>query len=137
MNVLYPAFALFALTMFVQVRLGLMRRAAVRDGTMDPRFFRSYRGYDEPENLRVWSRHLVNLYEAPVLFYTVVVIAYVTGQAGLLPTALAWGYVALRYAHSAVHLGSNKVLNRFRLFLASLVVLASLWISVLVGMLIA
>ncbi len=137
MDILYPAFAMFALTLFVQVRLGLARRAAVRDRRIDPRFFSAYRGYDEPDDLRVLSRHLDNLYEAPVLFYAILVIAQVSGQAGLLPVLLAWAYVALRFAHSAVHLGANVVMQRFRIFLASLFVLTALWLVVLVGMLIA
>ncbi|MDZ7644550.1 MAG: MAPEG family protein [Woeseiaceae bacterium] len=81
------------------------------------------------------SRHLVNLYEAPTLFYVIVVIAFVTGQSGLLPAILAWAYVALRCAHSYVHLTSNTVRRRFRLFLASLVILVTLWFTVFVGIL--
>ena len=134
-GILYPAFALFALTAVVQLRLGLLRRAAVRDGSVDHRYYRSYSGYEEPEKLRVHSRHLVNLYEAPVLFYAILIIAAMTGQSGLLITALAWAYVALRYVHSYVHLGSNNVLLRFRLFGISLLVLIALWSAVLIGML--
>lgn len=137
MSIYYPAFVLFALTMFVQVRLGIMRRAAISNGEIDARFFRSYRGYDEPENLRIWSRHLVNLYEAPVLFYAIIVIAATSGQAGTVPLGLAWAYALLRLLHSYVHLGSNRVAMRFKLFLASLVILIALWLVVLLGMLLA
>jgi hypothetical protein len=136
MNILYPAFALFALTMFVQFRLAALRLAAVKSGEIDARFFRTYADYPEPEKLRVYSRHLVNLYEAPVLFYAVVLIAFVSNQAGTLPVALAWLYVAARVAHSYAHLGANRVLPRFRLFAASLGILIALWATVLTGMLI-
>lgn len=137
MNILYPVFALFLLTLIVQLRLGALRFAAVRDGRIAGGFYRSYQGGEEPEDLRVHTRNLTNLYEGPVLFYTIVIIAYVTRQAGLLPAILAWGYVALRYAHSYVHLTSNRVLLRFRLFLASLAVLTALWTTVFVGMMLA
>ena len=130
MSIYYPAFALFALTIFVQARLGMMRHAAVAQGAVDPRFYRSYSGYEEPEALRIWSRHLVNLYEAPILFYAIVVIAATSGQAGAVPLGLAWAYVALRFAHSYVHLGSNRVMLRFKLFLVSLIVLVALWLFV-------
>lgn len=137
MAIYYPAFALFALTMFVQFRLGALRRVAVKNGEIDARFFKSYRGFEEPEQLRIWSRHLVNLYEAPVLFYVIVLIAATSGQAGSLPVALAWLYVALRFAHSYVHLSSNRIVHRFRLFVASLLALIALWVVVLLGMVLA
>lgn len=136
MNILYPAFVMFALTAFVQVRLGMKRTAAVRSGRVNPKYYRTYQGGEEPEDLQVYSRHLLNLYEAPVLFYTILIIASITGQAGTVPVLLAWAYALARLAHSYVHLGSNKVLLRFRLFLVSLLILAALWSVVFIGMLI-
>lgn len=135
MNVLYPAFVLFALTMFVQFRLGALRVKAIKNREIDPRFYRTYEGQQEPEKLRIHSRHLVNLYEAPILFYAIVIIAFATAQSGMLPQILAWAYVAVRCIHSFVHLGSNNVLLRFRMFLISLVILILLWAVVLAGLL--
>ncbi len=66
MQIFYPAFAMKALTIFCMVRLGLLRWAAVRTGEIDPKFFILYRGYEEPEKLAVYSRHVVNLFEAPL-----------------------------------------------------------------------
>lgn len=135
MNILFPAFVLFALTMFVQFRLGVLRFRAIKSGEVDPKLYRSYDGYPEPARLRVHSRHLVNLYEAPLLFYVIIVIAFITGNAGTVPVTLAWAYVILRCLHSYVHLTSNRVMQRFRLFLASLAILITLWAVVLTGML--
>ncbi len=136
MTVLYPVFAMAALTFFCVFRMGLLRFSAVRRGEIDGRFFRLYKDYEEPEDLRVLSRHVVNLHEAPVLFYAVSIIAYVTESTSTLLLILAWTYVALRYTHSYVHLTANKVLHRFRLFATSHLVLLVLWILVLVGLLI-
>jgi hypothetical protein len=41
---------------------------------------------------------------------------------------LAWGFVALRFVHTAVHLTYNHVVHRLVLFAAGNVVLASLWV---------
>ena len=136
MTILYPMFALAGLTFFCVFRMGLLRFSAVRRGEIDGRFFRLYKDYEEPEYLRVLSRHVVNLHEAPILFYTVSIIAYVTDTVSALILALAWAYVSLRYVHSYVHLTSNKVRHRFRLFATSQLVLLVLWILVLVGLLI-
>lgn len=134
MDILYPAAALFALTAFAVFRLAHLRLDAIKRGDVDPRYFRAFRGGEEPEAVHVAARHVRNLFEAPVLFYVVVVIAFATGQSGWLPVALAWAYVALRAAHSWVHLTSNQVLTRFRLFALSWIVLVVLWAAVFLGL---
>lgn len=133
MNILYPLFAMFVLTAFCLFRLAALRFSAVRQGEVEPKFFKLYRDASEPDHLRVYSRHLTNLFEAPVLFYVIVITAFVTEQSGILPLILAWVYVLLRYAHSYIHLTSNRVLTRFRLFALSWVVLVALWLTVFAG----
>jgi hypothetical protein len=133
-NILYPVFAMFALSAFCLFRLARLRFMAVRHGEIDPKFFRLYRDGDEPANLRVHARHLTNLFEAPVLFYVIIIIAFVTRQTGVLPLVLAWAYVILRYIHSYVHLTSNRVMTRFRVFAVSWLVLVVLWLVVFAGM---
>lgn len=76
-----------------------------------------------------------NLFEAPVLFYLALVVAFASTQVAPLTLGLAWIYVALRCAHSVVHCGYNRVSHRFYLFLASNVVLWALWGVLLVGLL--
>ncbi len=135
MTILYPVFAMAALTFFCVARLGILRFSAVRRGEIDFRFFRQYKDYEEPEYLRVLSRHAVNLHEAPVLFYAISIIAYVTETVSTLILALAWAYVALRTIHSYIHQTSNIVLHRFRVFATSQFVLMVLWLVVLAGLL--
>ena len=133
MTILYPVFAMIGWTMILMARLGILRNRAVKSGNVNPRFFALYRGYDEPEKLAVNSRHIVNLFEAPLLFYMICLIAFGTGQSGLFLVSLAWGYVALRFLHSYVHLTSNTVLTRFRIFIVSMLVLMIIWAVVLTG----
>ena len=133
--ILYPAFALVALTLGVLLRMRSLRFAAVRRGEVPVEFFRAYPEGVEPEPLRVVSRHYVNLFEMPVLFYVVVVMLYVTQQVNLGMIIGAWLYVALRYGHSFVHLTSNHVIARFSLYFSSTLVLAALWGALLVQLL--
>jgi hypothetical protein len=130
-HILYPVFAMVALVAFVLNRMRSMRFAAVRSGEIGAGFFRAYEG-EEPEALRVVSRHFTNLFEMPVLFYVAVLMTYVTGQVTLILVALAWLYVALRYAHSFVHLGSNGLIQRFTVYIASAVVLFVMYAALLV-----
>lgn len=134
MEILWPAFALVALTLVIVMRLARQRFAAVKSGRVDPRFYKVFRGDGEPEEVAATARNLVNLYEMPTLFYAGTAIAYATGQSGALLVALAWSYVALRFLHSAIHLGVNKVLWRFRAFAASWLVLFAFWVALAVGL---
>jgi len=125
--ILWPAFALFALTMFSVARLARLRFAAARAGRVDPRFYKVFKGEGEPAELAAASRNVLNLTEMPTLFYAGTAIAFAAGEAGALLVALGWAYVALRFAHTAIHVTSNRVLWRFRAFLASWVVLLAYW----------
>ena len=134
MEIIYPMFAMFTLTVFVIFRMLYLRYTAARNEEIDLRFFRSYRGYEEPEHLRVISRHVVNLFEMPMLFYVVGILILQTGQTGVLTLSLAWAYVALRCVHSYIHLTSNRFINRFRAFMTSFVVLVVLWLTMVIGL---
>lgn len=127
MAVVWPAFALFALTMLQVARLARMRFAAARSGRVDPRYYKVFKGEGEPPELAAMSRNVVNLYEMPTLFYAGTAIALAAGQSGTALVALGWCYFALRCLHTAVHVTSNKVLWRFRVFGASWLVLIAYW----------
>lgn len=68
-----------------------------------------------------------NLFELPVLFYLAVVMAAQTGLAGTAVLALAWLFVALRVLHSWIQCTYNKVMHRFRVYVAGGIVLWMLW----------
>lgn len=125
--VVWPAFALFALTMLSVARLARLRFAAARAGSVDPRYYKVFKGEGEPPELAAASRNVVSLHEMPTLFYAGTAIAFAAGEASTALVALGWAYVALRFAHTAVHVTVNRVLWRFRAFLGSWVVLLAYW----------
>ena len=79
-------------------------------------------------DVTVWNRNLMNLLEMPLLFYVVSIAFYVTHQVTPRVLTLAWVYLALRLAHSLVHVTSNQILVRLTSYAASNVVLLTLWI---------
>jgi hypothetical protein len=80
-----------------------------------------------PPEARIPNRNVINLLETPVLFYVVCLMFAVRGTTPALALTLAWSYVGLRVAHSAIHLTYNRVAHRFVAFLASLAMLMALW----------
>lgn len=123
----YPMAAMVLLTAVVLVRMVRGRFAAVKGGEVDVRFYKTYQGDTEPRAAAQNTRHFVNLFENPVLFYTACVVAMVMGQGTGPIVWLAWAYVACRVAHAVVHLGSNRIPPRMMIYGAGWVVLLAMW----------
>lgn len=127
LTLIYPMFAMVLLSFFVLIRLFRSRVGAVKAGEIDKSYFRLYRGATEPESTAKTSRHFVNLFEAPTLFYVVCLAAMVTQKGGTLMQALAWAYVLTRIVHAIIHLGPNRLRWRVRAYFVSWVVLLTMW----------
>ncbi len=67
-----------------------------------------------------------NLTEAPPLFYAVVIVIVLLGQADTVNVVLVWLYVAIRVAHSLWQSLVNRISIRMMLFGASWFVLGAL-----------
>jgi hypothetical protein len=106
----------------------------VREGLAPVSYFRTFQGsLEQPEFTVKPARHFTNLFEAPTLFYVACLTAMVAGVTGTAVVALAWGYVAMRYLHTYIHLGSNRVRHRMRVYFASWLFLVILWVYVAVS----
>jgi len=68
-----------------------------------------------------------NLFETPTLLYLALVVAFLTAQVNVLTLSLAWSFVALRFVHSAIHCGSNRIRYRLPVFFVACIVLWVLW----------
>jgi len=126
----FPMLTMVLLTFGVAILLFRARVRSVREGHTPVSYFRVFHGSPEPEFLAKRTRHYLNLFETPVLFYAGCLAAMVVGVTGTVVVALAWGYVAARLVHAWIHLGANRVRYRLNAFLAGWVCLLSLWIYV-------
>jgi hypothetical protein len=104
----------------------------IREGLAPVSYFRVFQGSPEPEFAAKPARHFINLFEAPTLFYVACLTAMVAGVTGGVALGLAWGYVAMRYLHTFIHLGPNRVRHRMRAYFASWLLLMALWLYVAV-----
>lgn len=122
-----PAFALALLTavvwtrMFV-VRIGEMRRLRIHPQSVATSAQASQRFVDTRA-----SDNLRNLFELPVLFYAALGVAFAVGAFDPATLVLAWLFVALRVAHSAIQCSYNRVMHRFGVYVGGGVVLWLLW----------
>lgn len=129
-SMLFPMAALAALTIFVMLMLVKVRFGAIKSGqTTDMDYFVTFKGDSpEPENVQKVRRNYYNLLTSPVMFYAAGATAVGMGTADAVLMYLAWAFVALRFIHSYIHITSNAVMTRFRVFGTSVLVLAAIWI---------
>jgi len=129
----YPMAAMVLLTTIVFVRMFFSRFAAVRTGEVSAKYYKTYQDGEEPRASAQLSRHFINLFESPTLFYVACVVAMLVGQNGTVMLVLAWTYVAARVAHALIHTGKNKITPRMIAYLASWIVLLAMWANLVIG----
>jgi hypothetical protein len=123
-----PVGVLVIWTLFILFLTGYRRVQATLAGRVPRNAFRMGESADVPPDIVVVNRNYMNLLEAPVLFYVACVALYVTRQVGVGQLVLAWVYVALRMAHTFIHLTKNRVVPRLIAFLLGNLVLFAMWI---------
>ena len=132
--IFHPVAALVALTFAVALLIPFARFRAAFRGQVKAKDFRYGESANVPGVVSLPNRNLMNLLELPILFYVVCIALYVTRTVDDAAIVLAWLYVALRGAHSVVHLSYNNVFHRLAVYAASNVVLLVLWIRFLVAL---
>ncbi|RZT55130.1 hypothetical protein EV283_1924 [Sphingomonas sp. BK036] len=129
-DILRPMVVLIAWTL---VMLGWMlatRLPAMKAAGVDLRTLVGTKGSDADRSLppqAQWKVHNYNhLMEQPTLFYAVCTVLALSG-AGDGPNAwIAWAYVGLRIVHSLIQATSNRVRDRFVVFMLSSLTLVAL-----------
>ncbi len=79
-----------------------------------------------PSQVRRVADNYNHLFEAPTIFYAVVLAIVVAGLADAVHAAAAWAFVGFRVLHSLVQATANKVAIRFSLFALSWIACAVL-----------
>ena len=126
-RILAPAFAMVALTFVVWWRMFFTRVAQMKRERIHPQAVATSAQATAKLTDSRAADNFRNLFELPVLFYAALLVAAVTGQVGPVSLALAWIFVVLRIAHSAIQCSYNKVMHRFYAYVAGGMALFALW----------
>jgi len=134
--VLLPVFVQVALTFGLLFWMAYARTSSVSRGETKIR--------DIALGQSVWparAQQISNNYDSqfalPLLFYVLVILAWITRHADLIFVVMAWLFVLLRLLHAYIHTTSNHVPTRFRAFAAGMFVLLLMWIIFAVRILLA
>jgi len=132
-ELIYPMAAMVALTFIILIRMFRSRVRAVKAGDADAGYYKTYQEGREPREVAQLSRHVVNMFESPTLFYAACIAGMVTGQNSTVLVALAWVYVVMRVFHAYIHTGSNSLPPRIKIYFSSWLVLLCMWGTLVVG----
>ena len=126
--ILWPVLAMVLLVFVVWVRLYITRVREIRTRRIPPQALatRATARGQLVDSLRV-ADNFSNLFELPVLFYVAAVLLYVSERVDGIYLGLAWAFVALRYAHSAIHVTYNRVMHRFPVYVLGTLPLWAMW----------
>jgi hypothetical protein len=130
-----PAVAMVALTCAVWLRMYVVRIGQMRRERIHPQAVATSAQAVARLTDSAAADNFRNLFELPVLFYLAVVVAASAGLADGATLVLAWVFVALRIAHSAIHCSYNRVMHRFFVYAAGALALWALWIHLAIGLL--
>jgi hypothetical protein len=126
---LYPVIALVALAFIVMFAMLKERIGEMTERRIHPQSAPSSTQLSAVLKNTKGADNYKNLFELPTLFYVLcVILMFTTKTLSPVLLSLAWVYVALRSWHSFVHVSYNKVMTRFKIFIASSVVLAVMWL---------
>jgi hypothetical protein len=131
----WPAVAMVALTIAVWLRMYITRIAQMQRERIHPQAVATSAQAAAKLTDSCAADNFRNLFELPVLFYLALVVAAQTGQVSITTLVLAWAFVVLRVAHSAIQCSYNKVIHRFYTYLTGGMVLWVLWGVLAIGLL--
>ena len=114
-----PVFAMIALTFGVWTYMYMRRIPFIQ--SLDPRIVLTPAKLAElsPPAVANPSDNLKNLFEIPVIFYTLALYLFATGSVDGVYVGAAWVFAIFRALHSAVHCTANVILVRFALYSVS------------------
>jgi hypothetical protein len=131
---LAPLLVQVALTIAIYLLLSRRKNRAVAAGEVDE----ARRALDEaawPANVRQVNNNLRNQFELPVLFYALVLTHVALAASHWSVHIAAWLFVASRVLHAWVHVTSNVVRIRRRIFTIGVVMVLILLLQAAVAML--
>jgi hypothetical protein len=81
-----------------------------------------------PRKVKQIGNNFNNQFQTPMLWYAGTALVIALGIADVVFVGLSWIYLLLRFVHSIVHMGSNDVPTRMRVFMVSFFVLVAMWL---------
>lgn len=130
LGILLPTFALVLLIFVMWIIMFAARGAHMKRVPARPEDFASGDAamrYFAPVEMP--ANNYRNLFEMPVAYFALIPLLILGDAANIIQVTLAWAFVALRIAHSYVHVGPKIVPVRAWLYIGSTTLLMVMWVG--------
>ena len=104
-----------------------VRFKAIKDQRETAKYFKTFFGQPPSERVHTVGRHFDNQFQAPIIFLIVCLVYITMDSVNHFTIFLAWLFILTRFAHSWIHLGSNRLTKRFYAFAAGWLILLLMW----------
>lgn len=131
-TILWPIFALVALTFVVQMIMYRRRVVEIRGKSIRMKALATRREAGSALEDTAPADNYSNLFELPVLFYVLAILLYASGSVTVVQLVLAWAFVLTRIVHSTIHLTHNRVRYRFLAFAVGAFILMAMWLMFII-----
>jgi len=128
--ILIPMFVQVGLTFVLLFWMGALRMRAIRRGEVNAHQVTLREPNWPPRVLQVANAYH-NQLELPVLFYVVVLLAFLTRTLDVVLLVLSWMFVLARLVHAYVHVTTNRLDRRTGVFGVSAIALLLMWVIVI------
>ena len=132
--IFWPVLLQILLTLSMYVLLLQRKKRAFNEGRVDE----ARRALHEdawPDEVVQVNNNIRNQFHLPVLFYVICIMLWALQHVYVFTVILAWMFVFSRIVHAWVHVGSNYVPLRRRMFTFGVVMLFGLMVGVIASLL--
>ncbi len=122
-----PVLIQIAITIVGFMLLGARKKKALKEGNVDS----DKTALDNdawPDYVLMASNNMRNQFQVPVLFYVLVFVFYSINAVTTTVLYLAWAFVISRIIHAYIHMSTNNVSARFRVFAFGFVIMLIMFI---------
>jgi hypothetical protein len=120
--ILWPVLAQIFLILTMYIVLGARKAKAVKARAVDLKAT-ALNNKAWPDDVLKVSNNIDNQFEIPTVFFVLCLLFASLGQIDAVVLSLAWAFVFSRYIHAYVHISSNYVPLRMRVFAIGCVIL--------------
>ena len=122
-----PVLTQIAITIVGFMLLGVRKAKALKEGNVD--MTKTALDNDAwPDYVLMVSNNIRNQFQVPVLFYVLCFVFYSINAVTTTVLYLAWAFVISRIIHAYIHMSSNYVPARFRVFTVGFVIMVIMFI---------
>ncbi len=117
-----PVIIQMLLTFWLYIYLGIAKTRALKLDQVDEER-RKLHDDAWPDSVLQINNCIRNQFEVPVLFYVITIVLWLSNSITVYIHALLWMFVASRIFHAYIHVGSNYVPMRKKVFMFGTVIL--------------